>query len=159
MRRSLAALAAAALLLSSVGGTAGAEPQASESGAPVVGPNPWTTPPPTPEPSADPSPTASAPPVTEPSPTTNIPDVAPASSGPPVAGRDENDAATIGPDRASAEPRDSADPTDRWIVVLKPGTDTLAARDRQGKRLGFRADRTYQHAFRGYAARMDPATV
>ena len=47
-----------------------------------------------------------------------------------------------------------ADPTGRWIVVLRPGSN--AAQDAQvhGRKLGFNADRTYGHALRGYAAHL-----
>lgn len=49
----------------------------------------------------------------------------------------------------------AADPTDRWIVVLKPGTDATVASGKQGKRIGFAVDRTYRHSLRGYSAHLD----
>jgi subtilisin family serine protease len=52
-----------------------------------------------------------------------------------------------------------ADPTNRWIVVLQPGTDARAAADRQGRRVGFAADRTFRTAVRGYSARLDRSQV
>jgi len=58
----------------------------------------------------------------------------------------------------SAAPRStdlSADPTGRWIVVLKPGTDAVATAASQGRKVGFTADRTFRHAFRGYAAHLN----
>jgi subtilisin family serine protease len=53
----------------------------------------------------------------------------------------------------------AADPAGRWIVLLSPGTDAAAAADRQGRRIGFRADRTYRSAVRGYSAKLDAAQV
>jgi subtilisin family serine protease len=50
-----------------------------------------------------------------------------------------------------------ANPTDRWIVVLRPGTDAVAASARQGKKAGFKADRLYRHALKGYAAHLNKA--
>jgi subtilisin family serine protease len=62
--------------------------------------------------------------------------------------------------RASGRALDgSADPSGRWIVVLEPGTDAPAAANRQGRRIGFRAERTYRTAVRGYAARLDGRQV
>ena len=49
----------------------------------------------------------------------------------------------------------SPDPTGRWIVVLKPGTDAVAVSASQGQKVGFSVDRTFRHAFRGYAARLN----
>jgi len=53
----------------------------------------------------------------------------------------------------------AADPTDRWIVVLKSGSDAVATADRQGKQRGFKSDRTYRNLLRGYSARLDRAQV
>ena len=53
---------------------------------------------------------------------------------------------------AAFELHADTDPTDRWIVVLKPGTDAVAAADRQGRRIGFKADRTFRTVVRGYSA-------
>ena len=144
MRRSLAALAAAVLLLSSVGSAVGAEPDPSSSPAPIVEPPP----PPEPGPSADPvapapSETAPAPdPSAEPTPFAGSTEPTPAPVvEPPVT------TPTAGPSQRAA-----TDPTDRWIVVLAPGTDAVAAADRQGRRIGFTTDRTYRYAVRGYSA-------
>jgi subtilisin family serine protease len=53
----------------------------------------------------------------------------------------------------------AADPTDRWIVVLKSGTDAVATADRQGRQRGFKSDRTFRNALRGYSAHLDRAQV
>jgi len=53
----------------------------------------------------------------------------------------------------------SANPTDRWIVVLKPGTDAAMASAKQGKKAGFKADRLYRHALKGYAAHLTRAQL
>jgi subtilisin family serine protease len=66
----------------------------------------------------------------------------------------------LGAPRAAARPVDrSADPTGRWIVLLNPGTDAPAAAARQGRRVGFRADRTFRTAVRGYSARLERSQV
>ncbi len=162
MRRSLAALAAAVLLLSTVGGAVGAEPDPSAIPAPIV----EATPPPEPTPSGEPvapdptaapdplptdDPVPSADPDPAPTPSAASADLAPA---PVIAG-------TAAPTAAdSGRPvRSATDPTDRWIVVLKPGSDAVATADRQGKRLGFTRDRTFKNAIRGYSARLDRTKV
>ena len=166
MRRSLAVLAAAALVLSAVGSATGAEPDPSASPAPIVEP----TPEPVPTPSADPippSPTPDAPPATDPSPDPEPSlDLAPAAGSPSPADPTDPAAAPIveaksrsGAADARNEQEAAADPTDRWIVVLRPGTDAVAAADRQGKRIGFKTDRTYRNALRGYSAKLDRAKV
>jgi subtilisin family serine protease len=53
----------------------------------------------------------------------------------------------------------AADPTGRWIVVLKPGGDGALAAARQGRRMGFRAEQTYRTAVRGYSARLSRGQV
>ncbi len=53
----------------------------------------------------------------------------------------------------------STDPTGRWIVVYRNGTDVAAASKRQAKVVGFTADRTFSHAFRGLSARLSPKQV
>src|SRR3954469_6006508 len=49
----------------------------------------------------------------------------------------------------------SADPTDRWIVVLKPGSDAVRASAAQGRKNGFTPEHLYRHAVKGYAARLN----
>ncbi|HET7029639.1 MAG TPA: S8 family serine peptidase [Candidatus Limnocylindrales bacterium] len=67
------------------------------------------------------------------------------------------DAAGPGADTAPAN--GPADPTGRWIVRLRDGADAAASADRQGRRLGFKADRTFEHALRGFTAKLDRAQV
>jgi subtilisin family serine protease len=80
--------------------------------------------------------------------------------GPATAG-----AASPVSDRSTAGSADAArsggpaDPANRWIVVLQPGTDSGVAAERQGRRIGFSADRTFRTAVRGYAARLDRTQV
>jgi subtilisin len=161
MRRSLAALAASILLLSSVGDATGAEPEASSSPAPIIEP----TPPAEPPPSVDPAPSAD--PTTDPSQATN-PSASPSGDPTPQPGRRPDgpmmapivEAANgLGRDAAKPAPRAATDPTDRWIVMLKPGTDVTAAVERQGRRIGFTTDRTFRHAVRGFSTRLDRAQV
>lgn len=52
-----------------------------------------------------------------------------------------------------------ADPTGRWIVVLKPNTDAVAESRAVSRKVGFRVDRTYRSVVRGYAAKMSTAQV
>jgi subtilisin family serine protease len=151
MRRSLAALAAAVLLLSSVGSAVGGEPEPSSGPAPIVDPTPSPEPIPSVAPVV-PGPTETAPasePPAEPTP--------PAESPPPAGPTERTTAPVVEPPAITPVagghgPRAATDPTDRWIVVLEPGTDSVAAADRQGRRIGFTADRTYRFAVRGYAA-------
>ena len=143
MRRSLAAIAAALVLLSSVSGATAAQPDASGSAAPIVEPSPSVEPAPSlePAPIADPAPDPAA-----------LPD-------PPTAPIAEPTAPSAGNAAGTHLTRAATDPTDRWIVVLKPGTDVSAAVERQGRRIGFATDRMYRNAVRGYAATLDRAQV
>ena len=70
----------------------------------------------------------------------------------------EAGAATSSVDRSTAGSADAAR-SDRWIVVLQPGTDSRLAADRQGRRMGFAADRTFRTAVRGYSARLNRTQV
>jgi subtilisin len=175
MRRSLAAFAAAVLLLSSVGTAIGVQPDASGGPAPILRPSPSAEP--APSASASPSPSANPSPSAHPA-----PDPTAAPPADPVAGPSDP-AASSAPERTadraaepatasvvpavappaaaagSAKGKDSVDPTDRWIVVLEPGTDVPVTAARQGRRIGFVADRTYGHAIKGYAAKLDRAQV
>ncbi|HEX2756547.1 MAG TPA: S8 family serine peptidase [Candidatus Limnocylindrales bacterium] len=155
MRRSLAALAAAALLLSSVGSATGAGPDPSASSAPIGEPTPSVDPPPT----ADPSPAAIPDPGSETDPATAA-TTRPSHFGEPATAPIVE---TTGPSRkdpaTTRAARAATDPTDRWIVVLKPGSNVDAAIERQGKRIGFVTDRTYRNSLRGYSATLDRAQV
>src|SRR4051812_6659570 len=151
MRRSIALIAAFALLLSIAGAATGAESDASPapSAAPIVDPPPD----PTVAPSASLEPTEI--PTTGPE---STPGTEPNATTTPVARTDpESSAPVVGPGGESGArmgPTNAADPANRWIVVLKPGTDATTAADRQGRRIGFASDRTYRNALRGYSARM-----
>jgi len=154
MRRAQASIAALALLLSSVGSAVAADPAPSPSPAPIVEPDGTPIPSPSadpgasehPSPSTDPAPSD---PVAEPSP--SDPEVAlpePAVAPPPSVPAPHTKPVKPTPDGV-------ADPTDRWIVVLKPGTDAVATAKSQGQKRGFSSDRTYRNAFRGYAAHLE----
>ncbi|HLO36107.1 MAG TPA: S8 family serine peptidase, partial [Candidatus Deferrimicrobium sp.] len=165
MRRSLAALAAAALLLTSVGSATGAEPGASAAPAPVVEPTPSTAPPSSVEPaSTEPAPLGDPGPSSDPGAIEDPANHAPTGPDPTASVAPVVEAAVPpGNDRAATRggpaKADPADPTDRWIVVLEPGTDAASAAGRQGRRMGFAADRVFRNVVRGYAARLDRAQV
>ena len=148
MRRSLAAFAAVAMLLSTIGTASAGEPGASAEPAPIVEPTPTLDPTPSVEPTPMPTPTTTAP--VDPSPTTPGADV-PTPTSSPVPNPDAAPVIEPGKDRVAAV-RGAADPTNRWIVVLQPGTDAASTATRQGRRIGFAADRTFGHALRGYSA-------
>ena len=133
MRRIVTAASVAALLLSSVGSAFAVQPVAPDP-APIVEPSPSTEPTPAiePAPSADPS-------TTDPA-----PQLAPGNGTVPAAA-----APTAGGETSSPDPRG------RWIVVLRDGTNVATKSRDQGRKLGFTADRTYSHAFRGFAAKLD----
>jgi subtilisin len=154
MRRRFAALAAAALLQSSVGGAASAEPGASAGPAPIIEPAPSVEPTPAVAPAPDPS--SPGDPSIDPGGRPVHPGIAP--DGPVIAPVIE----ASGPDNSPAgtrRTRAATDPTDRWIVVLKSGTDVSSTVERQGKRLRFATDRTYRNALRGYSAILDRSQV
>jgi subtilisin len=62
---------------------------------------------------------------------------------------------------ATAAPRaaSTADPTGRWIVVYKNGTNVAATSARLAKAGGFTVDRTFKSAFRGLTAKLSPRQV
>ena len=53
----------------------------------------------------------------------------------------------------------AADPTGRWIVVYKNGTNVVRTSARLAKVGGFTADRTFTSAFRGLTAKLSPRQV
>jgi subtilisin family serine protease len=117
---------ALALLVAFPSGALAADPVAPE-------------PPATPAPSMTPAPEPTAPAETVPSsPPGPAPDPVPAPDAP------------TGPDATPAPPA-SVGPDDRWIVLLRPGAD-LAGLSERAKAMGVRADRTFRHAVRGFAA-------
>ncbi len=60
---------------------------------------------------------------------------------------------------APPDPKSSANPAGRWIVLLKPGTDTVAATATQARHANFKPDRVYRNAVKGYAAHLDAAQL
>src|SRR5213592_3059524 len=117
MRRSLAAFAASVLLLSSLGKAAvGAEPESRTSPAPIVDPTPSAGPATIGEPgsTADPSPSAD--------PTSDRPnDPGRRPDGSPTALVVEATNPSVTEPMKLHHARAATDPTDRWIIVLKPG--------------------------------------
>jgi len=140
MRRHVATFVAAAFLLTLAGPAVAADPAApppAESSAPVATPSPEPTLLPSTSPSSEPSAPAEPVPSAIPSP----------------------DATSV-PRQTVTGPRQySADPTGRWIVVYRNGTDVTAASARQAKVVGFTADRTFKHAIRGFSARLNAQQV
>ncbi len=159
MRRILTVTVTAALLLS-IGGSAFAiEPVTSSPPAASVEPSPAVSPAPDPSASVDPAattgpagsaPAGSAPAGSAPAATADPGVPSPAAPSPPSQGK---------PIETAPVTASGADPTGRWIVVLKAGTNATLAGRGQGRRLGFTPDRTFGHAIRGYAAKMDRAQV
>ena len=131
MRRAWTAALAAALLVSTVGSALAVEPAASPDPAPVIEPSPTVNPSPTAGPAASASDPAA--PATPASP----PLVAP-------------------PATADGS---SADPAGRWIVVLKSGANAAIKSKDEGRKLGFKVDRTFGHAFDGFSAKLDRGQV
>ncbi len=159
MRRALASFAALTLLLSSVGAALAGEPVGSP--APIIEPEPSSDPGPSqPISSTDPAPT--------PEPTDPGADPAPADPAAPAPADPAPSATTpalvvpapAAKDRPAGPAVDlAADPTNRWIVVLKSGTDAVATADRQGRSQGFKSDRTFRNTLRGYSAKLDRAQL
>jgi len=61
--------------------------------------------------------------------------------------------------RPVANASDPADPTGRWIVLYKNGTDARKATEQRAIRVGFRADRTFTKGLRGFSAKLSDAQV
>lgn len=61
--------------------------------------------------------------------------------------------------RRQAATPDRADPSGRWIVMYKAGTDAARVSARQERLVGFVADRTFSHALHGFTARLDARQV
>jgi subtilisin len=83
-------------------------------------------------------------------------------AGPAFAGRPApvaSSAQAIATAPAAARGASSADPTDRWIVVYKNGTNVAATSARLAKASGFTVDRTFKSAFRGLTAKLSPRQV
>ena len=167
MRRSLAVVAVAALLLSTTGIALGVDPGPSLAPAPIVEPSASGDLGPTAVPTASPT-------FVDPAPadiTRSVVDPASAGSGPATgaaATRTAGQSASAPIVRANPGPATAPketlhpgapDPANRWIVVLKAGSDVSGTVARQGRRFGVVADRTYRNGLRGYAAALAPAQV
>ena len=119
--------------------------------APIVEPGPSSDPTPSPIPRPRPTRPGRPAPTRPPA----IPAAGPRRRAPPLRSCPRSSP----PPRAPARrPRTAAaDPTDRWIVVLKTGTDAAAHRRAPGQaRSGFTVDRTFSHAFRGFSGDARP---
>ena len=147
IRRHVAALLAAALILTAVGPVAAVDPSPSDAptpaeSGPAVDPSPATDP--TPTPAAEPSQSGSPaePPVD-------------ASPSEPAANEDAPAAtSTPSPAEAPVATTSAADPAGRWIVLYRSGTDAASSSARQSKRDGFKVDRTFTHAAKGFTAKL-----
>ncbi|HWP61998.1 MAG TPA: S8 family serine peptidase [Candidatus Binatia bacterium] len=83
------------------------------------------------------------------------PDVGASTEGEPQAGAEVDAGASPAPST------EGADPTDRYIVILRDrdlAGDPDRAIRRVAERAGVRAERTFDRAVRGFAAKLDPAT-
>jgi len=141
MRRHVATFVAAALMLTLAAPVAAVDPTAaspsqSVSVDPSIDPAQTTNPDPTPAATPPPSDTPTAAP---PSPS-DAPAVTPA---PSTKGRP-----------APRVAQSAVDPSGRWIVLYRSGTDAAASSARQAKGGGFRVERTFTHAARGFAAKL-----
>ena len=81
-------------------------------------------------------------------------------AGPVAAGAGPRAAdAVTGGVATTAASADPADPTGRWIVLYKGGTDAASATRLRTARGGFHADRTFTHGIHGFSARLTGAQV
>ena len=161
MRRALASIAALALLLSTVGSAVAADPTPGSSTAPIVEPDGTAIPSPATDPGPSSQPTADPSASEDPGPSVPADLPSPDASSAPVGSDATDPAPAAGPHVKPFKPTPDgvADPTDRWIVVLKSGTDAVATAAKQGTKQGFRSDRTFKSAIRGYAAHLERSQV
>ena len=110
-----------------------AEPSAAPSAAPSVAPS--AAPSAAPSPSAEPSTAPSAAPTVAPTPAATL------ANGPALI----------------TDAKGRPDPSGRYIVMLKAGTDPGAVLDRHAARDKIKADRTFAKALRGFASRLTAA--
>jgi subtilisin len=80
----------------------------------------------------------------------------PALAGDPAQPRELAERGAIG---GGARASTTADPTGRWIVVYKNGTNVVRTSARLAKAGGFTAERTFASAFRGLTAMLSPRQV
>src|SRR5258706_1739191 len=142
MRRHVAALVVAALMLGVAGPVTAADPAAPGTDAPASL-APSTDPGPTTDPGAAPS-------------AESLPSDVPAAND-PVDQAASQPAAPDSSQPAASDPppatNGAADPTGRWIVLYRAGTDADASSARQAKKGGFHVERTFSHATKGFAAK------
>ena len=74
----------------------------------------------------------------------------------PVAG---GASAAAGGPNGEAPASDATDPTGRWIVLYKNGTDAAAATERRSVKVGFKADHTFTRGLNGFSAKLTDAQV
>jgi subtilisin len=159
MRRHVATLVAVAFLASIAGPALAGEPSPGAEPPAIVDPTPApgvdSTPAPESSPSAEPSPSPepAASPAAAPS---DRPARSPAAQS---AGAGAGARANPPASGSAAASTDSADPSGRWIVVYRDGTDARATSGRQATRLGFKADRVFSHAASGFAGRLTGGQV
>jgi hypothetical protein len=144
MRRPAALLLAVALLASmaapaAAGDLDGVEPTSSAGPSlePTVEPSLEPLPSPVPEPSA-----------VEPSAAPINPEATPSPAATPIA-----------PAVGAPAGVNAANPTGRWIVLYKNGTNVAKAAQGQAARIGFRTERTFNHAVRGFSAALSDRQV
>ena len=140
MRRHVATFVAAALVLTLATPVATVDPTAP-SEAPGASATPSLLR--APAPSADLGPTA-----------TPLPTEAPAPAAPPATAPLAGSTPTPRTRPAPLSAQGAADPTGRWIVLYRSGTNAAASSAREAKGGGFRVERTFSHAARGFVAKL-----
>jgi subtilisin len=143
MRRILTAATVAALLLSTVGSVLAVEPVASPDPVPTFDPARSVDPSPSVDPAVSPDPAMSS--------------SAPTSDKGNTSGTGAGQGAAAA--LTSAANATAADPAGRWIVVLKNGANAATRTVDKARKLGFKADRTFSHAFGGFSAKLNGVQV
>jgi len=143
MRRHVATIVAAALMLTLAAPVAAVDPivpsaPPSAAVSPSIDPSATTDPDPTPASTPSPSAAPAADPTTPPPSAAPNADPAPSAKGRP----------------ALQDTQSAVDPTGRWIVLYRSGTNAVASSARQAKGGGFRVERTFTHAAKGFAAKL-----
>jgi subtilisin len=159
MRRHVATIVAAAFLFTVAAPVAAVDPSASAvapaESSPSIEPTsttdltqtPSATLLPTDAPAADPTPSTPAEPADAPGNSGTV-------AATPTAGVPTVTLPTAGVPTTAPTPSTGADPAGRWIVLYNAGTDAKASSVREAKRGGFRVDRTFSHAAKGFTARL-----
>jgi hypothetical protein len=141
MHRRIAPLLLAVLVtIPIVGSVNAAEPTASPpvDEATVAQPDPTSAPDPNPSPEPTPA-----------------PDATPTDATPPDPSTDAAQASDVPAPGTATPPAGAPDTRDRWIVMLKNGTDTTGVIEKAGKRDGVKADHKFGRAVRGFSAHLD----